>query len=154
MFFLGGMINPRPTKRKDMNMGIAQKALDGIWNHVADACYGVRLETPAKKSTFTVAEVRPDELVIILNSDDTMKIGKAAFEGALRYLLEHGHHDGMRCEIRSHISYDQAGPLCRAARTNGTCNSTYVLPILKKMGLVGIDAGTSRDDVSKAWYLA
>jgi hypothetical protein len=134
-------------------MGIATTALDGIWNRIATVCHGVELKTPAEQSTFTVAEVRPDELVITLKSKELMNIGKAAFEGALSYLLEHGHHEGARCEIRSHQSYDQAGPLCRAARTNGTRNSTYVLPILKKMGLVDTDPGAS-GGVSTAWYIA
>ncbi len=135
-------------------MGISKTALEAIWNHIAHACDGIRLETPAKKSAFTVSEVRADELVIILSSDNTMKIGKAAFEDALRYLLENGHHDGARCQIQSSSDHERAGPLCRAVRTNGTRNITYVLPILERMGLVGIDAGTSRDDVSKAWYIA
>lgn len=63
-------------------MGISKTALEAIWNHIAHACDGIRLETPAKKSAFTVSEVRADELVIILSSDNTMKIGKAAFEDA------------------------------------------------------------------------
>jgi hypothetical protein len=135
-------------------MGIANIALDGVWKDIATVCHsGVELETPAEKSTFTVKEVRADELVITLKSKETMRIGKAAFEGALSYLLAHGHHTGARCEIRSSAKYEDAGPLCRATRTNGTRNSTYVLPILKKMGLVDIDPGTSTR-VSTAWYIA
>lgn len=134
-------------------MGIAKLALDGIWSRIATVCHGVELKTPAVKSAFTVAEVRADELVIKLNSENPMSIGKAAFEGALRYLLEHGHHGGAPCEIRSSVRYEDAGPLCRAARTNGTCNSTYVLPILKEMGLVGIEPRNS-GGVSTAWYIA
>lgn len=136
-------------------MGIANTALDGIWNDIATVCHsGVELETPAERSTFTVTEVRPEELVITLKSKELMTIGKVAFEGGLSYLLAHGHHASAPCKILSSRRYEDAGPLCRAARTvNGTLNSTYVLPILKKMGLVGIDPGTS-GNVAIAWYIA
>jgi len=136
-------------------MGIAKLALDGVWNHIATVCHGVELNTPADKSTFVVTEVRPDGIAITFKSKESiMNIGKAAFEGALRYLLEHGHHAGAPCEIRSSSSYVDAGPLCRASRTEKEPrNSTYVLPILKEMGLVGIEPRNSAG-VSTAWYIA
>jgi hypothetical protein len=133
-------------------MGIAKAALDGIWNHIGTVCKG-ELETPAGQSTFKVAEVQQDRILITLSSGNPMNIGRDAFEGALRYLLEHGHHDGAQCEIRSAQRYEDAGPLCQAARSDrGTRTSTYVLPILKEMGLVGIDPSAS--PVSTAWYIA
>jgi hypothetical protein len=133
-------------------MGIAKTALDGIWNHIDTVCKG-ELHTPAGKSTFKVAEVQQDRVIITLNSGSPMNVGKEAFESALRYLLEHGHHRGAQCEIRSAQSYEEAGPLCQATRIDkGTRLSTYVLPILKQMGLVGIDPTAS--PVSTAWYIA
>jgi hypothetical protein len=133
-------------------MGIAKAALDGIWKDIGTVCKG-ELNTPAEQSTFTVAEVQQDRIVITLNSGNPMNVGREAFEGALRYLLEHGHHHGAQCQIRSAQRYEDAGPLCQAARTDkGTRASTYVLPILKQMGLVGIDPDAS--PVSTAWYIA
>lgn len=135
-------------------MGIAKAALDGIWNDICTKCDGAVLETPAKRSTFRVHEVQQDKLVIILESDNLMNVDRAACEGALHYLLKHGHHEGVKCEIRSADSFENAGPLCQAARNaNGARASTYVLPILKQMGLVGIDPRAS-GAVSTAWYTA
>lgn len=133
-------------------MGIAKAALDGIWNDIGTLCKA-ELNTPAGQSTFRVADVQQDKVIITLNSGSPMSVGKEAFEGALRYLLEHGHHHGAQCEIRSAQRYEDAGPLCQAARIDrGTRLSTYVLPILKEMGLVDIDPAAS--PVSTAWYIA
>lgn len=135
-------------------MGIAKTALDGVWNNIDTVCRGVELKTPSDQSSFTVAEVQQDKIVITLGSKSDMSIDKVAFEGALRYLLEHGHHEGAKCEIRSADRYEDAGPLCQAARgASRTRASTYVLPILKQMGLVGIDP-RAPGTVSTAWYIA
>jgi len=135
-------------------MGIAKAALDGIWNNIMAACQGAELLTPAERSWFKVAEVTQERIVITTKFEGSLYIGKEHFEGALHYLLAHGHHDEAPCEIRSNKSYDDAGPLCRAARKphGGQMNITYVLPILKQMGLVGIDPAAS--PVSTAWYIA
>lgn len=135
-------------------MGIAKAALDGIWNNIYANCQGVELKTPAEQSAFKVAEVQQDKVVIILGSNNQMNIDRVAFEGALHYLLKHAQHEGAKCEIRSADRYEDAGPLCQAARNaNGARASTYVLPILKQMGLVGIDPRAS-GAVSTAWYIA
>lgn len=135
-------------------MSIAKTALDGIWERIAETCKD-KLNTPSDGSSFTVADVRPDKIVITLGSEKSLSVDREFFEGALRYLLAHGHHDKAPCEIRSNKNYDEAGPLCRAARRegNGQMNITYVLPILKEMGLVDTRPRNS-DSVSLAWYIA
>ena len=131
-------------------MSIAKAALDGIWNNIDTACDGVTLRSPTEESTFKVAEVKQDRIVITLK--DELSIDRQAFEGALHYLVSHGHNSASPCEIRSNTMYEAAGPLCRSARKapNGQRNITYVLPILKQMGLVGI--GPERP--STAWFIA
>lgn len=135
-------------------MSIAKTAINGIWNHIASKCQG-EVATPSDKSSFTVTEVRQDKIVISFESDNSLSVDREYVEGALRYLLANGHHAGNPCEIRSNKNYDDAGPLCRAARKTGPSqmNITYVLPILKEMGLVGTSPRTS-DSVSTAWYTA
>lgn len=131
-------------------MSIAKAALDGIWNNIGK-CEGVLLRTPAKGSEFTLAKVTQNRITVAL-SEVKLSIDREAFEGALHYLVSHGHNAASPCEIRSNKIYDEAGPLCRSARKapNGQMNITYVLPILKKMGLVGIEASRP----STAWFIA
>lgn len=67
-----------------------------------------------------------------------------AFAKTLAYLAQNNHVAGNPCLVSSNKAYRDAGPLCRAARDanepdGGTMVITYVLPILKKMGLVEID---------------
>ena len=61
---------------------------------------------------------------------------------ALAYLREYEHTATNKVEIGSNKVYALAGPLCRAIRdANGVSRmvSTYVIPMLAEMGLVGID---------------
>lgn len=132
-------------------MSIAKAALDGIWNQIASQCQGKTLLGPTERSEFMLEEVRSDSVTISL-SNSTLKLEKEAFEGTLSYLLSHRHDDASPCEIRSNKVYELAGPLCQAARKGpgSQMNITYVLPILKKMGLVDIDPSIP----STAWFIA
>lgn len=122
---------------------IVNAALEQQWNTIVS---GTTLGTPSEKSSFTIDEATSDAVRITTNGETSMTIRRAAFEAALLYLVEHGHHSTNNpCEIRSSQTHELAGPLCRAAReanqpgTGGTRVITYVLPILKIMGLVEID---------------
>jgi len=135
-------------------MSIAKTAIDGIWNSISAACQA-SLDTPARQSRFTVREVKQDGITILTSGETTLYIARQAFEGALRYLLSHGHDAQSMCPIGSNVNYDDAGPLCRAARTapNGQMNITYVLPVLEKMGLVGIEPRSGKI-ASATWFIA
>ncbi len=120
---------------------IVNAAIQQQWNTIPT---GTSLGTPTEKSSFTFNEVTNDEAHITTSGGTPMTIRRAAFEAALLYLVEHGHSANKLCEIRSNNVYELAGPLCRAARdanqprSGGTMVITYVLPILKAMGLVEI----------------
>lgn len=122
---------------------IVNAALEQQWSTISS---DTALDTPSERSSFIIDEATHDAVRITTNGGTSMSIRRAAFEAVLLYLLEHGHHStGRPCEIRSNQTYESAGPLCRAARdanqpnSGGTMVITYVLPILKAMGLVEID---------------
>lgn len=120
---------------------IVNAAIQQQWNTIPT---GTSLGTPTEKSSFTFNEVTNDEAHITTSGGTPITINRAAFEAALLYLVEHGHSANDRCEIRSNKVYQEAGPLCRVTReanqpgSEGRMVITYVLPILKAMGLVEI----------------
>lgn len=120
---------------------IANAAIQQTWNTVPN---GTSLDTPSDRSSFSL-EMFTDDVVRIRTSRGTpMEIRREAFETSLHYLMENGHSRSHPCEIRSNMVYAESGPLCRVARdanqpaSGGTMVITYVLPILKEMGLVEI----------------
>lgn len=121
-------------------MGIAQVAIDSIWDKLRQIDPAFEFKTPAEKRTFTLSTVGEDSLAIATTRDNAVGIRKQAFENALRYLLSHGHVSAdSACGINANVVRDNAGPLSQATHaSNEQMNIIYVLPILKHMGLVGI----------------
>lgn len=100
------------------------------------------LRTPSQRSSFGVESVTPERVKVAVGKSGLV-ISKAAFEAALEYLHANDHHAGNPCVIESDNDHEKSGPLCKAARllpsgAYGQRNITYVLPILEKLGVVGI----------------
>jgi hypothetical protein len=112
-------------------------ALDKKW---PDLHIGMQLDTPSGRSKFTVSQLIPDQATIQTGGGNPIVIKRDAFFKALKYLVANGHvESSSHCKIRSNKDYDAAGPLCQAVRSaNGTMTITYILPMLKAMGLVEI----------------
>ena len=120
-------------------MGIAEAAIEGIWGKIGQIEPTMEFWTPAERKSFNVATVQADGLTIATANNNPVRIPKQAFVSAIAHLVSGGHSAASPCEIRSNKSYDEAGPLCQATRSeNGTMTITYVLPVLKEMGLVDI----------------
>jgi len=123
-------------------MSLVNAALNDRWNSVPLL---TTLYTPSERKSLTVWQITPDEMHISTEGGTEMKITRSAFSASLNYLLEQGHVASHPCAIASDQLRSEAGPLCLAARdanseSGGTRVITYVLPILKEMGLVEINS--------------
>ncbi|WP_332726497.1 hypothetical protein [Pseudomonas sp. ESBL9] len=101
------------------------------------------LRTPSQRSSFAVESVTPERVKVQAGKTGVV-IRKVAFEAALEYLHANDHHAGNPCVIGADNDHEKAGPLCKAARQlpsgkYGQRNITYVLPILQRLGVVGIN---------------
>ncbi len=129
----------------------AEQIIADTWGRVAQNSV---LNTPDERLdvTFTVAEVSPGEVVILTQSGETrIPIARGVFVEAIRFLHEHGHDQGNPCDIRARQD-STAGPFCRAIRIpngNQTMISSYVVPMLAQMGLVGV----GRTRPNRVWLL-
>ena len=124
-------------------MGIAQLAIDSIWDKIGQIDSEFKFGTPAKNKPFrlSVTGHGQDSLTILTSENNPVTIRKQAFENALVYLLSHGHvNRESACSIAANKVRENAGPLSQSTHAqNEPMNITYVLPILKHMGLVGIE---------------
>lgn len=113
------------------------KITDAAWRNIA---VGQRYRTPDlyRGIDFTIEEKTQERLII---SPQKVSISKLAFAATIHYLRLHQHDMDSPCEIRSSNDKATAGPLCLAARAenDGVRCVNYVLPILQKNAVVGVD---------------
>lgn len=125
---------------KDTMDALIRTAIDSIWPAVSSSR---PLLTPdhSAPSSFTVVASNADTTTISTEQGTRLILERAAFHATLRYLAEHGHGLENPCEIRSNNVYDDAGPLCRAARdaNNRTRVINYIIPMLADVGLVRVN---------------
>jgi len=119
---------------------LAAQTVSSVWAKLGELG---TLRTPSRRSEFDVDSVTLDRVKVAVG-DTTLMIPKAAFEAVLDYLHVNGHHAGNPCVIESNNDHKKAGPLCKVSRklptgTFGPRNITYVLPILERLGIVGIN---------------
>lgn len=133
-------------------MGIAQAAIESVWDKIGQIDPALPFDTPAEQSTFRLSATGPNTLTVATSRNNPVTIRKEAFENALAYLLSHGHVDkASPCEIRASAVRENAGPLSQATHAqNEPMNITYVLPILKHVGLVDIEPAKP----SSTWLVA
>jgi hypothetical protein len=115
--------------------------LSGRWDTLQQ---GQALSTPSKSKSFEIASITPEKIIIKTEGNTEIPLARAALLAALAYLREYKHTASNKIEIGSNKVYALAGPLCKAIRdANGVSRmvSTYVIPILAEMNLVGIDNG-------------
>lgn len=131
-------------------MNAAKTAIEQAWSDIGKLPPGHAFRTPTGRRTFSLVSVEHGHLTIA-TAKSQASIDKADFENALRYLMDQEHTVHSPCPIGSNKVYAKAGPLCQAARSasKGRMNITYVLPILKEVGVVGIGSGMP----STAWFI-
>lgn len=123
--------------------------LSGRWDAIQQ---GQILFTPSQRKSFKISSITPVKIIVKTEGHTEIPLTRAAFLAALAYLRQYGHTAINKVEIGSNKVYEQAGPLCRAIRdANGVSRmvSTYVIPILAEMGLVGINKGLP----NKTWLI-
>lgn len=101
-----------------------------------------RLRTPSQRGEFIVESFTNDRVTVLVAATRHVLL-RSAFEDALNYLNLNGHGIENACLIESSNDPTRSGPLCLASRgtlsgTYGPRNITYVVPILKALGLVDI----------------
>ncbi|MCP8348253.1 hypothetical protein LOY33_10840 [Pseudomonas sp. B21-036] len=110
---------------------------------------GKELQTPSRRARFRITTVDANRVVIETGSEDSqLALTRAAFQQTLDYLAGNNHFGQAHAvQIGSNHNYEEAGPLCRAARYRaegqpGPTNITYILPILEQCQAVGIRSTT------------
>jgi hypothetical protein len=116
-------------------MTLAEVALDQCWNTFPNT---QQLPLPSQAGFFDVTKRGTTAMDVTTAGQNSVKVPREAFVGALAYLIKGGYVKGNPCEIRN--KYDNPGPLAQAGAVNGTQMIQYVLPILKAMGLVEINS--------------
>jgi len=103
---------------------------------------GQTLHTPSKEKSFEISSIAPDKITIKTQGGTEIEIRRRAFLATLSFLSENNHIASSKVKIGSNKDITKAGPLCIAARNANGPNVmviTYIIPILSKIGLVGID---------------
>lgn len=85
---------------------------------------------------FTISAINENSITIVPQRNGLI-IPRAAFEGALHYLVANNHIANHICEIRSSNTLRRAA---RAQNRNVRCIN-YILPILAQNNLIGINGG-------------
>ncbi len=124
-----------------------EKIINIIWPKLQT---GKQYTTPDlyKGKDFYIAEKSNQRIKI---APQNISIKTASFLATLHYLIQNEHYFRNQCEIRSSNSKKTAGPLCLASRdknSNVRCIN-YILPILQKFQIVGIDPARP----NKTWLI-
>lgn len=113
---------------------------------------GQFLSTPSKIKSFEVASINSEKITIKTEGATEIAINRQAFLAALNYLSANKHSASNKIKIGSNKDITKAGPLCVTIRNANGVNimvSTYVIPMLAKMSLVGIDSSRP----NRTWLL-
>ena len=98
--------------------------------------------TPSRRKTFEIASITLEKITIKTQGATDIVINRQAFWGARNYLSVNKHSVSNKVKIGSNKDITRASPLCAAIRNANGVNimvSTYVIPMLAKMGIVEID---------------
>lgn len=112
--------------------------IDGVWKNLTTK---KKFQTPdeVRGSSYTVTEI--DKLKIKI-SPQNIQITKKAFSATIHYLKKKRIDRDHPIRIQSSNDPTMAGPLCTISRgkNNGVRCINYILPILHKFRIVGIDS--------------
>lgn len=121
--------------------------INGIWGGII---VGSSYKTPdnSKGKLFQITDRGPDAISIF---PQKISISIESFIKALEFLVHNGHNINNPIEIGSSNDPNEAGPLCKAARSanNNTRCINYILPILASSNYVGLDGKIP----NKVWYM-
>lgn len=116
---------------------LCERIVSAAWQEIAE---GQRYRTPDlyKGADFTIQTKETNNIKI---APQNISITKGALIKTIHYLRSNNHDIDKPCEIRSSNNRTTAGPLCIAARdkNNNIRCINYILPILQKNVVVGID---------------
>mgnify|MGYP001484250680 CR=1 FL=1 len=104
---------------------------------------GQFLSTPSRRKSFEIASTTWGKITIMTEGATEIGINRQAFLAALNYLSVNKHSASNKVKIGSNKDITKASPLCVTIRNANGVNimvSTYVIPMLAKMDLVGIDS--------------
>lgn len=128
-------------------------ANDGLLSRRWDTLQqGQFLSTPSRSKSFEIASITSEKITIKTEGATEIAINRQAFLAALNYLSVNKHSASNKVKIGSNKDITKASPLCVAIRNANGVNimvSTYVIPMLAKMGLVGIDGSRP----NRTWLL-
>lgn len=113
---------------------------------------GQLLSTPSRRKSFEIASITSEKIIIKTEGATEIAINRPAFGAALNYLSVNKHSVSNKVKIGSNKDITKASPLCVTIRNANGVNimvSTYVIPMLAKMGLVGIDGSRP----NRTWLL-
>lgn len=113
------------------------QTISRVWSRMGELD---RLRTPSQRCEYIVEDFANDRVIVLVAAKRHVLL-RSAFEGALNYLHQNGHGIENPCLIKSNNDSTLSGPLCLASRVMltgayGPRNITYVVPILKALGLV------------------
>jgi len=116
---------------------ICEQQIEDMWGLLT---IGQDFRTPdlQRGNNFHISNVEDTGITIM---PQNISISRDAFKKAIHYLRSHEHYADNPCEIRSNNDSNLSGPLCKESREvnkNVRCIN-YILPILKKYGIVEID---------------
>jgi len=123
--------------------------LSSLWGTLQQ---GQFLSTPSKRKSFEIASITSKKITIKTEGATEIAINRQAFLAALNYLNVNKHLASNKVKIGSNKDITKASPLCVAIRNANGVNimvSTYVIPMLVRMGLVGIDSSRP----NRTWLL-
>ncbi|UST56603.1 hypothetical protein [Pseudomonas moraviensis] len=119
--------------------------VDGTLWALISRLQGSELRTPSQGAHFRILTVDGNQVVVETRTQQShVVLTREAFQQTLDYLAKNSHFgEAQAVEIRSNHTYEDAGPLCQAARYRaegkpGCTNITYILPILEQCHAVGI----------------
>jgi len=121
--------------------------IEGVWKHLAPRQV-YRTPDEAKGTRFSIASIGATDIGI---SPQKIRITKEAFSAAIHFLKTNRHDRTNSIRINSSNHPRLAGPLCTISRerNHGVRCINYILPILHKHQIVGIDS----TQPNKTWVI-
>lgn len=117
----------------------AQAIVDSRWQALSPGMFDY---TPDENrgSTFSVETVDDGGLVVLANMNTPVRIERAAFVAAVQVLLDSAATERMPIRVGSSNEADNSLDLCMGTKAvcNGVRVINYIVPLLLRMGVVGV----------------
>lgn len=120
----------------------SKQLVDQAWGRIE--CGRYRTPDGINGKFYTVINVSEARVTIMTNGGNAINMNRASFVAAIGLLIDNNHYINNPCVIGANKTIELAGPLCVATRTandNTRMISSYIIPILRHIGLVDINGG-------------